>query len=117
MEQRLVTLQGEVYTNQLGKLRKINTSETLQKGPISPKINLLQEGMTVEHDRFGYGKVVGDGGRGTTGDPDGRSCGVQPAVKELKGMPVRSSERGQTERRRHSKSQTCGLLVLTVAQH
>ena len=44
--------------NQLGKLRKINTSETLQKGPISPKINLLQEGMTVEHDRFGYGKVV-----------------------------------------------------------
>jgi DNA helicase-2/ATP-dependent DNA helicase PcrA len=44
--------------NQLGKLRKINALETRQKAAIYPKIVQLHEGMTVEHDRFGYGKVV-----------------------------------------------------------
>jgi DNA helicase-2/ATP-dependent DNA helicase PcrA len=44
--------------NQLGKLRRINASETRQKAAIYPKIIQLHEGMTVEHDRFGYGKVI-----------------------------------------------------------
>jgi DNA helicase-2/ATP-dependent DNA helicase PcrA len=51
--------------NQLGKLRKINASETPQQTAISPQIAQLEEGMTVEHDRFGYGKVVSIEGKGS----------------------------------------------------
>jgi len=50
--------------NQLGKLRKINASETAQQVAISPQILQLEEGVTVEHDRFGYGKVVSIEGKG-----------------------------------------------------
>ena len=51
--------------NQLGKLRKINASETPQQTAISPQIAELEEGMTVEHARFGYGKVVSIEGKGS----------------------------------------------------
>ena len=44
--------------NQLGKLRKINAVENPQPTAVSALIAQLEEGMTVEHDRFGYGKVV-----------------------------------------------------------
>ena len=44
--------------NQLGKLRKLNTAETTKSNTVSTEINQLDEGMTVEHARFGYGKVV-----------------------------------------------------------
>ena len=44
--------------NQLGKLRKLNSSETTKSNTVSTEINQLDEGMMVEHARFGYGKVV-----------------------------------------------------------
>ena len=44
--------------NQLGKLRKINAVETPKSAVVSSEITQLKEGMTVEHARFGYGKVV-----------------------------------------------------------
>jgi len=51
--------------NQLGKLRKINTSETPQMAVVPSEIAQLEEGMTVEHVRFGYGKVVSIEGKGS----------------------------------------------------
>ena len=51
--------------NQLGKLRKINNSGVEQPTAISSQIAQLKEGMTVEHDRFGYGKVVSIEGKGS----------------------------------------------------
>ena len=44
--------------NQLGKLRKINASVTPQAAAVPPHIEQLEEGMTVSHERFGYGEVV-----------------------------------------------------------
>jgi DNA helicase-2/ATP-dependent DNA helicase PcrA len=43
---------------QLGKLRKINSGEKAPIASIDPEITELQEGMNVEHIRFGYGKVL-----------------------------------------------------------
>ena len=51
--------------NQLGKLRKINASETPQTAVVPSEIPQLEEGMTVEHLRFGYGKVVSIEGKGS----------------------------------------------------
>ena len=51
--------------NQLGKLRKINASETPQPLAVRSEIAQLEEGMTVEHVRFGYGKVVSIEGKGS----------------------------------------------------
>ncbi len=51
--------------NQLGKLRKINNSGVELPTAISSQIAQLNEGMTVEHDRFGYGKVVSIEGKGS----------------------------------------------------
>ena len=43
---------------QLGKLRKINSDEKPPTVSIDPKFTDLQEGVNVEHLRFGYGKVL-----------------------------------------------------------
>ncbi|MEC8397743.1 MAG: UvrD-helicase domain-containing protein [Bacteroidota bacterium] len=51
--------------NQMGKLRKIISSETYQKNTASIQIAELKVGMKVEHDRFGYGKVVSIEGKGS----------------------------------------------------
>tara|TARA_B100000963_G_scaffold90081_2_gene77576 strand:+ start:5910 stop:8231 length:2322 start_codon:yes stop_codon:yes gene_type:complete len=51
--------------NQMGKLRKIISSETYQKNTDPIQIRELKVGMTVEHDRFGYGKVVTIEGNGS----------------------------------------------------
>ena len=51
--------------NQLGKLRKINKIENPQSSSLSTQIQQLDEGMTVEHDRFGYGRVVSIEGKGS----------------------------------------------------
>ena len=51
--------------NQMGKLRKIISSETYQKNTDSIQIAELKVGMKVEHDRFGYGKVVSIEGKGS----------------------------------------------------
>jgi DNA helicase-2/ATP-dependent DNA helicase PcrA len=49
---------------QLGKLRKINSDEKAPTVSIDPKITDLQEGVNVEHMRFGYGKVLKIEGNG-----------------------------------------------------
>ena len=51
--------------NQLGKLRKINKIENHQSSSLATQIQQLDEGMTVEHDRFGYGRVVSIEGKGS----------------------------------------------------
>ncbi len=51
--------------NQMGKLRKIISSETYQKNTDPIQIRELKVGTTVEHDRFGYGKVVSIEGNGS----------------------------------------------------
>ena len=51
--------------NQLGKLRKINRIENPQSSSLATQIQQLDEGMTVEHDRFGYGRVVSIEGKGS----------------------------------------------------
>ena len=51
--------------NQLGKLRKINKIENPQSSSLATQIQQLDEGMTVEHDRFGYGRVVSIEGKGS----------------------------------------------------
>ena len=51
--------------NQLGKLRKINKIENPQSSSFATQIQHLDEGMTVEHDRFGYGRVVSIEGKGS----------------------------------------------------
>lgn len=51
--------------NQMGKLRKIISSETYQKNTDPILISELKVGMRVEHDRFGYGKVVSIEGNGS----------------------------------------------------
>ena len=51
--------------NQMGKLRKIISSETYQKNTDPIQIRELKVGMRVEHDRFGYGKVVSIEGNGS----------------------------------------------------
>jgi DNA helicase-2/ATP-dependent DNA helicase PcrA len=49
---------------QLGKLRKINSDEKPPTVSIDPKLTDLQEGVNVEHLRFGYGKVLKIEGNG-----------------------------------------------------
>ena len=49
----------------MGKLRKIISSETYQKNTDPIQIRELKVGMRVEHDRFGYGKVVSIEGNGS----------------------------------------------------
>jgi len=44
--------------NQMGKLRKINAVDNASPPNISSGLTDLEEGMTVEHARFGYGKVI-----------------------------------------------------------
>jgi len=44
--------------NQMGKLRKINAVDNASTPNISSGLTDLEEGMTVEHTRFGYGKVI-----------------------------------------------------------
>jgi len=51
--------------NQLGKLRKINKIENPRSTSLATQIQQLDEGMTVEHDRFGYGRVVSIEGKGS----------------------------------------------------
>ena len=51
--------------NQLGKLRKINRIENPQSSSLATQIQQLDEGMTVEHDRFGYGRVIAIEGKGS----------------------------------------------------
>ena len=51
--------------NQLGKLRKINKIENHQSSSLATQMKQLDEGMTVEHDRFGYGRVVSIEGKGS----------------------------------------------------
>ncbi len=51
--------------NQLGKLRKINKIENPQSSSLATQIQQLDEGMTVEHDRFGYGRVISIEGKGS----------------------------------------------------
>ena len=51
--------------NQMGKLRKIISSETYQNNTDPIQIRELMVGMRVEHDRFGYGKVVSIEGNGS----------------------------------------------------
>ena len=51
--------------HQLGKLRKINKIENPRSTSLSTQIEKLDEGMTVEHDRFGYGRVVSIAGKGS----------------------------------------------------
>lgn len=49
---------------QLGKLRKINASTPNLFHAENVEIPLLEEGMTVEHRRFGYGQVIALEGKG-----------------------------------------------------
>jgi DNA helicase-2/ATP-dependent DNA helicase PcrA len=49
---------------QLGKLRKINASTPNLSHAENVEIPLLEEGMTVEHRRFGYGQVIALEGKG-----------------------------------------------------
>ena len=51
--------------NQLGKLRKINKIENPRSTSLRTQIQQLDEGMTVEHDRFGYGRIVSIEGKGS----------------------------------------------------
>ena len=51
--------------NQLGKLRKINKIENPRSTSLTTQIQQLDEGMTVEHDRFGYGRIVSIEGKGS----------------------------------------------------
>ncbi len=51
--------------NQLGKLRKINKIENPRSTSLTTQIQQLDEGMTVEHDRFGYGRIVLIEGKGS----------------------------------------------------
>ncbi|MDA0936536.1 MAG: UvrD-helicase domain-containing protein [Bacteroidetes bacterium] len=44
--------------NQMGKLRKFNAVDNASTPNISSGLTDLEEGMTVEHARFGYGKVI-----------------------------------------------------------
>jgi len=44
--------------NQMGKLRKTNAVDNASTPNISSGLTDLEEGMTVEHARFGYGKVI-----------------------------------------------------------
>ena len=44
--------------NKLGKLIKIDTEETSETALLTTQILKLNEGMKVEHARFGYGKVL-----------------------------------------------------------
>ncbi len=44
--------------NKLGKLIKIDTEETSKTALLTTQILKLNEGMKVEHARFGYGKVL-----------------------------------------------------------
>ena len=44
--------------NQLGKLRKLNAAEANTSNAVPQEIAELEAGMTVEHARFGYGKVI-----------------------------------------------------------
>ncbi len=59
---------GKVNTmpsqKQLGKLRKINSNEMASTVSIDKQIAELQEGMNVEHSRFGNGKVLRIEGKG-----------------------------------------------------
>ena len=65
-----IPLKGGVKVNtmpsqkQLGKLRKINSNEIAPKFSIDKEITDLEEGMNVEHSRFGNGKVLGIEGKG-----------------------------------------------------
>ena len=43
---------------QLGKLKEINSNEKIPVATIDQAIRDLQEGMNVEHKRFGHGKVL-----------------------------------------------------------
>jgi DNA helicase-2/ATP-dependent DNA helicase PcrA len=49
--------------NQMGKLRKINAVDNASPPNISSGLTDLEEGMTVEHARFGYGKVISVDGK------------------------------------------------------
>ena len=49
---------------QLGKLRKINSNEIAPTVSIDKEITDLEEGMNVEHSRFGNGKVLRIEGKG-----------------------------------------------------
>jgi len=49
---------------QLGKLRKINSNELAPTASIDKEISELEEGMIVEHSRFGNGKVLSIEGKG-----------------------------------------------------
>ena len=51
--------------NQLGKLRKINKIENPRSTSLTTQIQQLDEGMTVEHDRFGYGRILSIEGKGS----------------------------------------------------
>jgi DNA helicase-2/ATP-dependent DNA helicase PcrA len=44
--------------NQLGKLRKLNATEANISNAVPQEIAELEAGMTVEHARFGYGKII-----------------------------------------------------------
>ena len=49
---------------QLGKLRKINSNELAPTASIDKEFSELEEGMNVEHSRFGNGKVLRIEGKG-----------------------------------------------------
>ena len=49
---------------QLGKLRKINSNELAPTASIDKEFSELEEGMNVEHSRFGNGKVLKIEGKG-----------------------------------------------------
>ena len=51
--------------NQLGKLRKINKIDNPRSSSLATQTQQIDEGMTVEHDRFGYGRVVSIEGKGS----------------------------------------------------
>ena len=65
-----IPLKGGVKVNtmpsqkQLGKLRKINSNEIAPTVSIDKEITDLEEGMNVEHSRFGNGKVLRIEGKG-----------------------------------------------------
>ena len=51
--------------NQLGKLRKINKIDNPRSSSLATQTQQIDEGTTVEHDRFGYGRVVSIEGKGS----------------------------------------------------
>ena len=65
-----IPLKGRLKVNtmpsqkQLGKLRKINSNEIAPTVSIDKEITDLEEGMNVEHSRFGNGKVLRIEGKG-----------------------------------------------------